>query len=115
MPLFLQAGQVKCERRNWIRIFSDVTVVIFTVSLSGYDRCLMKDRDAVCRSFSRSLLLVDSRLQNQMQDLMTIWDSICHSKWFSQNQMQVSMTTWDSICHSKWFKGTPIVWSSSSL
>lgn len=27
----------------------------------------------------------------------------------SQNQMQDAMTIWDSICHSQWFKSTSIV------
>jgi len=40
------------------------------VSLSGYDQCLVEDRDA-----------------NQMQDAMTIWDSICHSQWFKQTSI----------------------------
>ncbi|KAJ7886678.1 heterotrimeric G protein alpha subunit 4 [Mycena leptocephala] len=61
----VDVGGAKSERRKWIHTFNDVTVIIFTVGLSGYDRCLIEDQD-----------------DNQMQDSMAIWDSICHSKWF---------------------------------
>ncbi|KDQ53440.1 hypothetical protein JAAARDRAFT_137170 [Jaapia argillacea MUCL 33604] len=63
--LMIDVGGQKSERRKWIHCFQDVTSILFLVSLSGYDQCLVEDRDA-----------------NQMQDAMTIWDSICHSQWF---------------------------------
>ncbi|KAF7302776.1 hypothetical protein MKEN_01238900 [Mycena kentingensis (nom. inval.)] len=63
--LMVDVGGQKSERRKWIHCFQDVTSILFLVSLSGYDQCLVEDRDA-----------------NQMQDAMTIWDSICHSQWF---------------------------------
>ncbi|KAF7341825.1 hypothetical protein MSAN_02037700 [Mycena sanguinolenta] len=63
-------GGQKSERRKWIHCFQDVTSILFLVSLSGYDQCLVEDRDA-----------------NQMQDAMTIWDSICHSQWFKQTSI----------------------------
>ncbi|KZV79870.1 heterotrimeric G protein alpha subunit 4 [Exidia glandulosa HHB12029] len=61
----LDVGGQKSERRKWIHCFSDVTSILFLVSLSGYDQCLVEDKDA-----------------NQMQDAMAIWDQICHSQWF---------------------------------
>ncbi|KAF8132667.1 guanine nucleotide-binding protein alpha-2 subunit [Mycena galopus ATCC 62051] len=63
-------GGQKSERRKWIHCFQDVTSILFLVSLSGYDQCLVEDRDA-----------------NQMQDAMTIWDSICHSQWFTKTSI----------------------------
>ncbi|KAG6819968.1 hypothetical protein H0H93_006944 [Arthromyces matolae] len=63
--LMVDVGGQKSERRKWIHCFQDVTSILFLVSLSGYDQCLVEDKDA-----------------NQMQDAMTIWDSICHSQWF---------------------------------
>ncbi|KAH8111446.1 guanine nucleotide-binding protein alpha-2 subunit, partial [Phellopilus nigrolimitatus] len=63
--LMVDVGGQKSERRKWIHCFQDVTTILFLVSLSGYDQCLVEDKDA-----------------NQMQDAMTIWDSICHSQWF---------------------------------
>ncbi|THH03623.1 hypothetical protein EW145_g6135 [Phellinidium pouzarii] len=63
--LMVDVGGQKSERRKWIHCFQDVTTILFLVSLSGYDQCLVEDKDA-----------------NQMQDAMAIWDSICHSQWF---------------------------------
>ncbi|CAK5264083.1 unnamed protein product [Mycena citricolor] len=68
--LMVDVGGQKSERRKWIHCFQDVTSILFLVSLSGYDQCLIEDRDA-----------------NQMQDAMTIWDSICHSQWFKQTSI----------------------------
>ncbi|KAH7907188.1 guanine nucleotide binding protein, alpha subunit [Hygrophoropsis aurantiaca] len=68
--LMVDVGGQKSERRKWIHCFSEVTSILFLVSLSGYDQCLVEDRDA-----------------NQMQDAMTIWDSICHSQWFKQTSI----------------------------
>jgi guanine nucleotide-binding protein subunit alpha len=47
MPVLLQVGGAKSERRKWIHTFNDVTVIIFTVGLNGYDRCLIEDQDDV--------------------------------------------------------------------
>lgn len=66
----LDVGGQKSERRKWIHCFQDVTSILFLVSLSGYDQCLVEDKDA-----------------NQMQDAMTIWDSICHSQWFKKTSI----------------------------
>ncbi|CAL1696835.1 unnamed protein product [Somion occarium] len=68
--LMVDVGGQKSERRKWIHCFQDVTSILFLVSLSGYDQCLIEDKDA-----------------NQMQDAMTIWDSICHSQWFKQTSI----------------------------
>ncbi|KIY69336.1 guanine nucleotide binding protein, alpha subunit [Cylindrobasidium torrendii FP15055 ss-10] len=68
--LMVDVGGQKSERRKWIHCFQDVTATLFLVSLSGYDQCLVEDKDA-----------------NQMQDAMTIWDSICHSQWFKQTSI----------------------------
>ncbi|KAF5385588.1 hypothetical protein D9757_006751 [Collybiopsis confluens] len=68
--LMVDVGGQKSERRKWIHCFQDVTSILFLVSLSGYDQCLVEERDA-----------------NQMQDAMTIWDSICHSQWFKQTSI----------------------------
>ncbi|TDL22342.1 guanine nucleotide-binding protein alpha-2 subunit [Rickenella mellea] len=68
--LMVDVGGQKSERRKWIHCFQDVTSILFLVSLSGYDQCLVEDKDA-----------------NQMQDAMTIWDSICHSQWFNKTSI----------------------------
>ncbi|KAJ7851220.1 guanine nucleotide-binding protein alpha-2 subunit [Mycena leptocephala] len=68
--LMVDVGGQKSERRKWIHCFQDVTAILFLVNLSGYDQCLVEDRD-----------------MNQMQDAMTIWDSITHSQWFKQTDV----------------------------
>ena len=45
----VDVGGQKSERRKWIHCFQDVTSILFLVSLSGYDQCLVEDKDAVCR------------------------------------------------------------------
>ncbi|KAH8101422.1 heterotrimeric G protein alpha subunit 4 [Cristinia sonorae] len=72
--LMVDVGGQKSERRKWIHCFQDVTSILFLVSLSGFDQCLIEDKDA-----------------NQMQDAMTIWDSICHSQWFKQTSIILFM------------------------
>ena len=47
--LMVDVGGQKSERRKWIHCFQDVTSILFLVSLSGYDQCLVEDRDAVSR------------------------------------------------------------------
>lgn len=49
---FIDVGGQKSERRKWINFFQDVTSVLFLVSLSGYDQCLIEDRDAVSGLFA---------------------------------------------------------------
>lgn len=45
--LMVDVGGQKSERRKWIHCFQDVTSILFLVSLSGYDQCLVEDKDAV--------------------------------------------------------------------
>jgi len=68
--LMVDVGGQRSERRKWIHCFQDVTSILFLVSLSGYDQCMVEDKDA-----------------NQMSDAMTIWDSICASQWFKNTSI----------------------------
>jgi hypothetical protein len=63
-------GGQRSERKKWIHCFEGVTAVLFLVSLSGYDSCLVEDKDA-----------------NQMQEALMLFDSICNSKWFLRTAM----------------------------
>ncbi|KAJ7501230.1 G-protein alpha subunit-domain-containing protein [Mycena galericulata] len=76
--LMVDVNSQKSERRKWIHCFQDVTSIVFFVNLSGYDQCLVEDRDT-----------------NQMQDAMAIWDSICHSQWFKRTSMILLLTKYD--------------------
>jgi hypothetical protein len=51
--LMVDVGGQKSERRKWIHCFQDVTSILFLVSLSGYDQCLVEDKDAVCAFLDR--------------------------------------------------------------
>ncbi|KAJ7810897.1 G-protein alpha subunit-domain-containing protein [Mycena olivaceomarginata] len=53
------------ECRKWIDAFADLTVIIYTISLTGY-----------------SCFLVEDPCRNQMQDSLLIWDLICNAGWF---------------------------------
>ena len=85
--LMVDVGGQKSERRKWIHCFQDVTSILFLVSLSGYDQCLVEDRDAVGDVFPVSFDAHFFPFKNQMQDAMTIWVSICHSQWFKQTSI----------------------------
>ena len=52
--LMVDVGGQKSERRKWIHCFQDVTSILFLVSLSGYDQCLIEDKDAV--RFTQNIL-----------------------------------------------------------
>ncbi|RIA93916.1 guanine nucleotide binding protein, alpha subunit [Glomus cerebriforme] len=63
-------GGQRSERKKWIHCFEDVTAVLFLVAISGYDQCLVEDKDA-----------------NQMQEALMLFDSICNSQWFVNTSM----------------------------
>ena len=48
----VDVGGQKSERRKWIHCFQDVTTILFLVSLSGYDQCLVEDKDAVSQAWT---------------------------------------------------------------
>ena len=43
-------GGQRSERKKWIHCFENVTALLFLVAISGYDQCLVEDKDAVCSS-----------------------------------------------------------------
>ncbi|CAG8529675.1 16903_t:CDS:10 [Funneliformis mosseae] len=63
-------GGQRSERKKWIHCFENVTAVLFIVAISGYDQCLVEDKDA-----------------NQMQEALMLFDSICNSQWFVNTSM----------------------------
>ncbi|KAG6899867.1 Guanine nucleotide-binding protein subunit alpha [Termitomyces sp. T159_Od127] len=62
--LFDVGGQ-RSERKKWIHCFENVTALVFLVSLSEYDQMLYEDESI-----------------NRMQEALTLFDSICNSRWF---------------------------------
>ncbi|KAI9493133.1 guanine nucleotide binding protein, alpha subunit [Zychaea mexicana] len=63
-------GGQRSERKKWIHCFENVASVLFVVAISGYDCCLVEDRDS-----------------NQMYEALMLFDSICNSKWFVNTSM----------------------------
>lgn len=60
--LMVDVGGQKSERRKWIHCFQDVTSILFLVSLSGYDQCLVEDKDAVSCSCHFSMRRLNALL-----------------------------------------------------
>jgi guanine nucleotide-binding protein G(i) subunit alpha len=58
-------GGQRSERKKWIHCFENVTTILFLVAISEYDQMLLED-DSV----------------NRMQEALTLFDSICNSRWF---------------------------------
>jgi len=60
----------RSERKKWINCFENATAMIFLVSLSEYDQMLREDESV-----------------NRMQEALTLFDSICNSRWFFQTSI----------------------------
>ncbi|ORZ10398.1 guanine nucleotide-binding protein subunit alpha [Absidia repens] len=58
-------GGQRSERKKWIHCFENVTAMIFLVAISEYDQVLIEDETV-----------------NRMQEALTLFDSICNSRWF---------------------------------
>lgn len=63
-------GGQRSERKKWIHCFENVTAIIFLAAISEYDQVLIEDETV-----------------NRMTEALTLFDSICNSKWFSSTSM----------------------------
>jgi len=63
-------GGQRSERKKWIHCFENVTAVIFMAAISEYDQVLLEDETV-----------------NRMQESLTLFESICNSKWFVQTSI----------------------------
>ncbi|KAI9301891.1 guanine nucleotide binding protein, alpha subunit, partial [Cunninghamella echinulata] len=61
-------GGQRSERKKWIHCFENVTAILFVVAISGYDQCLVEDRDS-------------------MHEALMLFDTICNSPWFVNTSM----------------------------
>ena len=52
-------GGQRSERKKWIHCFENVHCLLFLVAISGYDQCLVEDKDGV-RKLSRIPLVPES-------------------------------------------------------
>jgi len=60
-------GGQRSERKKWINCFPGAAGVLFVASLSGYDQCMSDYNDV-----------------NQMEETISLWESICCSRWFQR-------------------------------
>ncbi|TFK44012.1 heterotrimeric G protein alpha subunit B [Crucibulum laeve] len=58
-------GEQRGERKKWIHCFENVTALVFLVNLNEYDQMSYEDKSV-----------------NRMQEALTLFDSICNSRWF---------------------------------
>ncbi|RHZ45261.1 hypothetical protein Glove_682g14 [Diversispora epigaea] len=58
-------GGQRSERKKWIHCFENVTAIVFLVAISEYDQLLLEDETV-----------------NRMHEALTLFDSICNSRWF---------------------------------
>ncbi|XP_054635776.1 guanine nucleotide binding protein (G protein) alpha v1 isoform X1 [Dunckerocampus dactyliophorus] len=71
-------GGQRTERRKWIGCFEDVRVVLFVVSLSGYDMTLVEDPST-----------------NRLQESMKLFSSVCNNVFFRTTSMILFMNKID--------------------
>ncbi|KAI9262148.1 guanine nucleotide binding protein, alpha subunit [Phascolomyces articulosus] len=63
-------GGQRSERKKWIHCFENVTAVIFMVAIQEYDQVLIEDETV-----------------NRMEEALTLFDSICNSRWFDKTSI----------------------------
>ncbi|KAG6005614.1 G-Protein alpha subunit [Claviceps maximensis] len=71
-------GGQRSERKKWIHCFENVHCLLFLVAISGYDQCLVEDKDG-----------------NQMNEALMLWESIANSHWFSKSAMILFLNKMD--------------------
>lgn len=85
-------GGQRSERKKWIHCFENVTAVLFIVALSGYDACLVEDKES-----------------NQMKEALMLFDNICNSKWFVRTSMILFLNKVDVFRTMIETTGSPII------
>lgn len=73
-------GGARTQRKNWIHCFENVAVLIYLVDISDYDQVLYEDKSA-----------------NRMQESLTVFDSICNTRWFSNTSIVLFFTKIDCL------------------
>lgn len=82
----IDVGGQRSERKKWIHCFQNVNCLLFLVAISGYDHCLLDDRD--CVSHARGVRVgreVEIARQTQMDEAFLLWESIVNSYWFTDS------------------------------
>ncbi|KAJ1917730.1 guanine nucleotide-binding protein subunit alpha [Mycoemilia scoparia] len=74
----LDVGGQRSERKKWIHCFENVTAILFLVAISEYDQVLIEDETV-----------------NRMQEALTLFDSICNSRWFIKTSIILFLNKMD--------------------
>ncbi|KAI8326842.1 guanine nucleotide-binding protein subunit alpha [Blakeslea trispora] len=73
--MFDVGGQRKGKKKK-VHCFDNVTAVLFVVAISGYDQCLVEDR-------------------NSMHEALMLFDATCNSQWFVKTSMIILLNKID--------------------
>ncbi|KAI9319866.1 guanine nucleotide binding protein, alpha subunit [Dichotomocladium elegans] len=71
-------GGQRSERKKWIHCFENVTAIIFLVAISEYDQALIEDETV-----------------NRMHEALTLFGSICNSRWFTKTSVILFLNKMD--------------------
>lgn len=71
-------GGQRSERKKWIHCFENVNCLLFLVAISGYDQCLVEDKEG-----------------NQMNEALMLWESIANSHWFVKTALILFLNKMD--------------------
>ncbi|TWU77769.1 hypothetical protein ED733_008667 [Metarhizium rileyi] len=71
-------GGQRSERKKWIHCFEDVNCLLFLAAISGYNQCLVEDRQA-----------------NQMNEALMLWESLVNSRWFKKSSIILFLNKMD--------------------
>ncbi|VUC20234.1 unnamed protein product [Clonostachys rosea] len=71
-------GGQRSERKKWTHCFENVNCLLFLVAISGYDQCLVEDKDG-----------------NQMNEALMLWESIVNSHWFTKSALILFLNKMD--------------------
>jgi guanine nucleotide-binding protein subunit alpha len=83
-------GGQRSERKKWIHCFENVTSIVFMAAISEYDQVLVEDETV-----------------NRLEEALTLFDSICNSRWFVETSIILFLNKKDLFA-SKLLK-SPIV------
>jgi len=96
----IDVGGQRNERRKWIHVFDEVSVIIFVTSLSEYDQQLAEDHT-----------------MNRMKESLLLFDEICNCRYFRDTSIAVFFNKKDlfeekiakvnlNVCFSEYTQGT---------
>lgn len=76
----IDVGGQRTERKKWIHCFEDITAMLFLAALSEYDQLLFEDETI-----------------NRMKEALTLFGSICQSRWFAHTSIILFLNKTDVL------------------